>query len=109
MSLSKTFLIACAIAATLSSAIELEQRQKTPADRGYFEGGKYKRKTAAEKLEKLWEQCLADDTVAPIPYNELPDLFERNIDISYVREADELPAGRPKINHAQGVVGLVEW
>ena len=54
MSVSKTFLVACAIAATISSALVLEQKQKTPADIGYFEGGKYKRKTAEEKLEKLW-------------------------------------------------------
>ena len=44
-----------------------------------------------------------------MPYNQFPDLFTRNIDISYTRQADELPAGRPKINHAQGVVGLVSW
>lgn len=28
---------------------------------------------------------------------------------SFRRNADELPQGRPKINHAQGVVGLVSW
>ena len=29
--------------------------------------------------------------------------------VSFTRQADELPTGRPKINHAQGVVGLVSW
>ena len=28
---------------------------------------------------------------------------------SFSRTADELPEGRPKINHAQGVVALVSW
>ena len=31
------------------------------------------------------------------------------MNISFNRAADELPVNRPKINHAQGVVGLVSW
>ena len=29
--------------------------------------------------------------------------------LSFTTQNDELPVGRPKINHAQGVVGLVSW
>lgn len=29
--------------------------------------------------------------------------------LSFGTQNDELPVGRPKINHAQGVVGLVSW
>jgi hypothetical protein len=61
------------------------------------------------KLNELWQQCLADPTVEPVPYNKLPDLFTRVMHRSYTRTFDELPDDRPKINHAQGVVALVSW
>ena len=81
----------------------------TPDQIGYFDGQEWMAKTGAEKLDELWKQCLADPTVEPVHYEEFPNLFERDIDITYIRLADELPEGRPKINHAQGVVGLVSW
>ena len=76
-------LIASTIAFMMLS--ETAEAQKTPDDIGYFEGRKYLAKPATEKLEALWQQCLADPTVEPVAYDKFPDLFTRNIDISYTR------------------------
>ena len=43
------------------------------------------------------------------PNHELDNLFLQNMSLSFTTQNDELPVGRPKINHAQGVVGLVSW
>jgi len=43
------------------------------------------------------------------PNWELDNLFIQNMSLSFGTQNDELPVGRPKINHAQGVVGLVSW
>ena len=102
-------LIASAIAFMMLSEPVEAQMSSSPDKWGYFDGGRYQNWSANEKLEALWKQCIADTTPKPVPYNELPSLFTRNIDITYTRTADELPEDRPKINHAQGVVGLVSW
>ena len=48
-------LIATAIAfLMLSESAEAQRGPKTPDQRGYFEGGKYKKMSAAEKLDALW-------------------------------------------------------
>ena len=106
---SKLLTAASAIAFMMLSETVEAKKSLTPDEVSYFSKGYYKKKTAAEKLDELWQQCLADPTVEPVPYNKLPDLFTRRIDLSYTWQGDELPLERPKINHAQGVVGLVSW
>ena len=39
----------------------------------------------------------------------MSNLFTQDMSISFNRVADELPEGRPKINHAIGVVAQVSW
>lgn len=64
--------------------------------------------SAIEKLNLLWRECLIDNTVEPQSW-DLPNLFTQNMGTSFNRLSDELPAGRPKINHSRGVVSLVSW
>ena len=68
--------------------------------------------SANEKLSMLWEECQKDQTMVPVPYAQFNNLFTQDPNDSFrqVRGGlDVLPEGRPKINHAQGVVGLIEW
>ena len=81
----------------------------TPSDLYYFCGPDYEAKTAQEKLDLLWEQCLVDDTVPQVPYEHLAHLFSGNENKSFTIESDELPKDRPKVNHATGVVAKVRW
>lgn len=60
------------------------------------------------KLNDLWTQTLADTSVGAQSY-KLDNLFKQSPGTSFGWKSDELPEGRPKINHAQGVVGKVIW
>ena len=85
-------------------------RARTPADIGYFAKSRYRNSSAVEKLNDLWTQCLAEESDAPAPENYgLDALFREDITISFVRNHDEMPEGRLKYNHAQGVVGKIAW
>lgn len=44
-----------------------------------------------------------------MPYSKLSNLFTQGGNKSFRDESDELPRNRPKINHAQGTLALVEW
>ena len=52
---------------------------------------------------------MADETLVDLPYEHFPNLFIQETGASFATTADELPEGRPKINHAVGVVSLVSW
>ena len=60
------------------------------------------------KLDDLWTEVTRDSTVEPQNWS-IDDLFARDMEVSFDLEADELPEGRPKINHSQGVVAKMEW
>ena len=75
---------------------------------GFFTGNAYRSRSAVAKLNDLWTACEADEQVSDQNW-ELDNLFRQNMNDSFTRDDDELPGGRPKINHAQGVVGLVSW
>ena len=62
-----------------------------------------------EKLDELWGQCIADDTVLPQPWADTDDLFTRKMTLSFSNKGDELTRNRPKINHSQGTVAKVSW
>ena len=76
---------------------------------GYFSNSDWTDKTADEKIGELWEECQKDQTVVPVPYTQFMNLFTQEPGASFGWSGDELSRNRPKINHAQGVVGLVDW
>lgn len=81
-----------------------------PADIGYFATGRYSRKSAVDKLAELWSQCEAEESDAPSHENyNLDDFFREDMSVSFGRRQDEMPEGRVKFNHAQGVVGKFAW
>lgn len=81
----------------------------TPSDLDYFCGDTYEAQSAEDKLDELWTQCEANLAVSDMPWAQIPNLFEQKVGRTFSLERDELPFNRPKINHAQGVVALVEW
>lgn len=60
-------------------------------------------------MNMLWEECQKDQTMVPVPYAQFNNLFKQDPNDSFSGRLDVLPEDRPKINHAQGVVGLIEW
>ena len=65
--------------------------------------------TAIDKLDDLWSMCEANKTVADQRWAEIPTLFRQDMGASFGGGRDEMPEGRFKINHAQGVVSRVTW
>ena len=80
-----------------------------PDEEGYFCGDTYEAQSHSEKLDQLWTQCLKDQQVQPVPYEGIGEMFRESANKSFRWESDELPANRPKIAHAQGVVAKVTW
>lgn len=67
---------------------------------------------AAEKVDRLWSNCLSDTKPAPWPSTMTTGLgvtFLQSMCPSLITPGDELPAGRRKLIHPVGVVGRVEW
>ena len=60
------------------------------------------------KLDDLWTEVTRDATVEPQNWL-IDDLFDRDMEVSFDLEADELPIERFKVNHSQGVVAKMEW
>jgi hypothetical protein len=59
-------------------------------------------------LNELWQQALADETENPSLENwNLDGLFKEDIKITFNRESDEMPKGRLKFNHSQGVLAKI--
>jgi len=44
-----------------------------------------------------------------MPWAALPNLFRQDMGVTFDRDSDELPKGRPKVNHAQGTVTMASW
>lgn len=65
--------------------------------------------SAQDKIDDLWSMCQADQSVVDQPWAQMPRLFSQDMKQSFEFDSDELPSGRSKINHAQGVVARVKW
>ena len=84
--------------------------QMTPATKGYFGKREYMTKTAAEKLNALWQQALAEKTDAPAPENyNLAALMKETFKHTFGEKGDELPPNILKFNHSQGVLAQITW
>ena len=80
-----------------------------PSQPGYFVGGAYQAMSAVDKLDDLWSMCESNNQVADQRWAEIPTLFTQNMNTSFQGGRDEMPRGRFKINHSQGVVAKVSW
>ena len=79
-----------------------------PSEIGYFDTAGYQAKTWSQKLNELWQQALAENTSAPSLENwNLDGLFKEDIKITFNRSSDEMPEGRLKFNHSQGVLAKI--
>jgi len=119
---SKTFMVAAAITTQMSLAINLagEQRReggsggdgskraKGPSDAQWFKSDLYQAQGKEQKLTDLWSILVPDSSVAqtPIPYywSDWQHTFTQESILSF-RTSDEMPEGRRKFAHTQGVVG----
>ena len=45
----------------------------------------------------------------PVNWQGHKSLFTRDMSLTFDSTGDELPYNRVKVNHRQGVVGLIEW
>ena len=127
---TKTFLTACAVAATSTLAIELRttlQQKGTkvkapetqnaatetkytnvddPTEKNwlYLSTDEYQAHTAAEKLDMLWGLMVpngVEDGPQDIQFVEFPELLEDTAGSSFNNESDELPKAKDtKSNHS---------
>ena len=137
MNTRNTFLMACAIVATSTLAIELKGASKQkggnkapetqnvltethwekvdnpgPKNWLYLSSDAYQAHTAAEKLTMLWDLMVpnsVEDGPQDIQYVEFPELMEHSAGASF-KDGDELPRAKDtKSNHSQGVHAKVKW
>ena len=125
---TKTFLMACAIAATVTQALDLRgtslqrgvkapetQNEATetkytnvdnPTEKNwlYLSTDEYQANTAAAKLDMLWGLMVPDgveDGPQDIQYVEFPELLEDTAGSSFNTVSDELPRAKDtKSNHS---------
>ena len=127
---TKTFLVACAVAATSTLAMELRaagkqkgNRVKAPDSQNaltetkysnvddpteknwlYLSTDEYQENTAAAKLDMLWGLMVPDgveDGPQDIQFVEFPELLEDSAGSSFNTESDELPRAKDtKSNHS---------
>ena len=125
---TKTFLMACAVAATSTLAIELRAASKQRGNRApdsqnaltetkysnvdnpteknwlYLSTEEYQDNTAAAKLDMLWGLMVPDgveDGPQDIQFVEFPELLEDTAGSSFNTESDELPRAKDtKSNHS---------
>ena len=137
MSLTKTFLVACALAASMSQAIELDHELDldecqecevlaqvefkstpglTPHDIKYFAQPYWDEKTRAEKMKVLWDMLVPTvDGVAHVEgpqdrqFRHFPEGLEANQNNTFCVLSDEMRRNRNKFVHAQGVHAKVKW
>lgn len=57
----------------------------------------------------LWDEVTMDTNVKPHDWVATKTLFTRDMNVTYDELGDELPYKRVKVNHSQGVVGIVKW
>lgn len=64
---------------------------------------------ASEKLDQLWQACTDDPAMAEIQWEKFPSFLTSRMGQSFGSRTDEMPNDRIKVNHAQGVVALIEY
>lgn len=121
---SKTFIVAAAITTQMSLAINLAGEQRRdggtggdggskratgPSDAQWFKSDTYQAQSKEQKLTDLWSILVPDSSVAqtPIPYywSDWQHTFTQESIQSFRQVSDEMPDGRRKFAHTQGVVG----
>ena len=76
---------------------------------GFFGSREYQSLAAAEKLNSLWSQVIAETSGPREPYwVEFPDLFNISTG-TFGNESDEMRSRRLKLVHTQGVVFKARW
>ena len=77
---------------------------------GEFAHPTYQAQTAKQKLTQLWSRLLQNPAFYPPFWLGHETLFTRDMNLTFdSTTGDELPYNRIKVNHKQGVVGLIEW
>ena len=113
--LNKTMTVALALTASLAWGISLEgpgTKLEGPEDLTWFLSEVYQSKPRQDKMQDLWRMIVPDPHVseAPIDFHwaEWPTIFTQDMQLSFT-SSDEMPEGRKKFAHTQGVVAQVKW
>ena len=81
--------------------------------RHFFRGDSYQQFDADEKLAKLWEMLVPDETVieepSPFFWTGFGDFFKNRAAGPFCNKSDELRKKRNKTTHTQGIVAKIEW
>lgn len=97
--------------AEIEAELDLENADADPdPDQfGFFRGDDWKERSAEEKFELLWEQIVADDTVQHYMWRRHDEFFLKRSQATFCQQHDEMPRGRSKTTHTQGVVAHISW
>jgi len=70
-----------------------------------FDSDNYFKLSAACKKQMIWEKVTEDDTSMPfIPFEDLADIFDEDMNLSFDHMLDTMPEGRKKLIHPEGAV-----
>lgn len=80
----------------------------------YFGSPEYQALSAADKLDKLWDEHQASkvgkpDAPADFKWAQFPETFLADGNVSFTHTSDVLPPGRTKTQHTQGLLAKARW